>query len=87
MSILSLRILDKLDEHISPTTLVRLESRSALGHSLLLGAEAPGFTRLYRVAHLGIMEIIATILERKERDVDSTDYWVLNRVSVPVRFY
>jgi len=74
VKILALRLLDRFGEHISAyLLLLRYFQAPCWGQYIYSVPEDTGFTALHAVSFLGIVEIIATILERKEWDVNATD--------------
>jgi len=74
VKILALRLLDRFGEHISAyLLLLRYCQDKDLGHHIHWVREDTGFTALHAVSFLGIVEVVATILERKEWDVNATD--------------
>jgi len=73
VKILALRLLDRFDEHISARLLL-LHCRDVFSDPWFDGAEGPtGFTGLHGVAFLGIVEILAAVLDMKEWSVNATD--------------
>jgi len=68
---LALRLLDKFDEHISAPLLL-LHNRQYTMLSRVAGGPV-GFTGLHGVAFLGIVEIVATVLEMKEWNINAAD--------------
>ena len=71
---LALRLLDRFDEHISAQLLLlryNQGKRSGPHFSKLRGPI--GFTGLHGVAFLGIVEIVAVLLDVKELDVNAVD--------------
>jgi len=74
IKILALRLLDKFDEHISAQLI--LWHYDATGVHLLhfdFGKGPIGFTGLHGAAFLGIVDILAAVLEMKEWDVNARD--------------
>ena len=71
---LALRLLDRFDEHIS-TQLLLLHSNRDRGWAPYFRREGgpTGFTGLHGAAFLGIAEIVSTMLEMKEWDVNAYD--------------
>jgi len=71
---LALRLLDRFDEHISARLLLlRYESESILD-LYFEEAEGPiGFTGLHGVSFLGIVEIVGSVLEMKNWDLNQRD--------------
>ena len=73
VKILALRLLNKFDEHIS-AQLILLPYDRFLSIPRFCGKEGPiGFTGLHGAAFLGIVEILAAVLEMKEWDVNARD--------------
>ena len=72
--ILALRLLNRFDEHISAQLLLLHYNRTRGPGPYFHSARGPtGFTGLHAVAFLGIMEIVAPVLEMKEWDVNAVD--------------
>jgi len=71
---LALRLLDRFDEHISAQLLLlRYKQYNFLGPRFG-GAGGPvGFTGLHGVAYLGIVEVVAAVLEMREWDINASD--------------
>ena len=73
VKILALRLLSGFDEHIS-ARLMLLHCRDASSDPWFDGAERPtGFTGLHGVALLGIVEIVAAVLDMKEWNINAAD--------------
>ena len=72
---LALRLLDRFDEHISAQLLL-LEDRDYpfLDQYYYGTRRTLGFTGLHGVAFLGIVEMVAPLLEMKEWDVNAADF-------------
>jgi len=72
--ILALKLLDRFDKHVSAEQLLSrcCEDKGFGGYSFLTRGNTR-FTALNAVSFFGIVEIVATILERKECDVNATD--------------
>jgi len=74
VKILSLRLLDRLDEHISAQLQLLQNNRDHSNDLYFDGTGEPtGFTGLHGVAFLGIEEIMSAVLEMKEWDVNAFD--------------
>jgi len=74
VKILALRLLDRFDEHISTQLLLlHYNKRRGSGPSFSKELGPRGFTGLHGVAFLGIVEILAAVLEMKEWAVNATD--------------
>ena len=75
MKILALRLLDGFDKHISAQLmLLNYNNKSGFfGLGLFLKSGPKGFTGLHGAAFLGIVEILTTVFETKEWDVDASD--------------
>ena len=74
VKMLALRLLDRLGEHISAQLLLLHYSKDSGSGPFFSGAVGPsGFTGLHGVAFLGIAEMVASVLEMKEWDVNATD--------------
>ena len=72
--ILALRLLDRFDEHISAQLLLLHYKRDGHWCPNFNGARGPtGFTGLHGVAFLGIVEMVAAVLEIKKWDINATD--------------
>ena len=72
--ILALRLLDRFDEHISTQLLLLHSNRVRGGGRYFRGVGGPtGFTGLHGAAFLGIAEIVSTVLNMKEWDVNAYD--------------
>ena len=72
--ILALRLLDRFGEHISAQLLLLHYFKDGDWHPNWYWARGPmGFTGLHGVVFLGIMEMVAAVLEMKEWDVNATD--------------
>jgi len=73
--ILSLKLLDRFDKHISAQLLLRCNNGCTGPASLLSQAAGGpiGFTGLHGAAFLGISEIVTPLLEMRECDVNATD--------------
>ena len=70
---LALRLLDKFDEHIS-AQLISLRHNRSRDYIEFYSEYGPiGFTGLHGTAFLGIVEILAAVLEMKEWDVNAMD--------------
>ena len=71
---LALRLLDKFGEHISAQLLLLHYGKDSCSGPFFDSAGGPtGFTGLHGVAFLGIVEMVAPVLEMKEWDVNATD--------------
>jgi len=70
---LALRLLDGYDKHISSKLLLIHEGDWWWHRFKKYGNAAEGFTGLHGAAYLGIVEILGSLLEKKEWDVNSTD--------------
>ena len=69
---LALKLLDRFDEHISAELrLLSYEKSQSLYVSRFNGPE--GFTGLHGVAFLGIVDLVATVLEMKKWDINAVD--------------
>ena len=74
IKLLSLRLLDRFEEHISAQLLLLRYYRWAFKEPFYRGWGGPtGFTGLHGVAFLGIVEIAAAVLDMKEWDVNAAD--------------
>ena len=73
IKILALRLLDRFDEHISAQLLLRYSQNRCQGRWFDWWKGPTGFTGLYGVAFLGIVEIAAAVLDMKEWDANVTD--------------
>jgi len=74
VKILALRLLDKFDEHISAQLISLHYDTTLFFLPRLDSAKGPtGFTGLHGAAFLGIVEILAAVLEMKEWDVNAKD--------------
>ena len=72
--LLALKLLDKFNEHISTQSLLLHYDKTRSSGPRFNHWEGPtGFTGLHGVAFLGIVEIVAAVLEMKEWDVNSVD--------------
>jgi len=71
IKILALRLLNTFDEHISAPLLL-LHNRQYTMLNRVAGGPM-GFTGLHGVAFLGIVEIVAAVLEMKEWDINAAD--------------
>ena len=71
VKILSLRLLDIFDEHISAQLLLLRYSSDSLSFNENRGPK--GFTGLHGVAFLGIAEIVPAVLEMKKWDINAYD--------------
>ena len=73
VKILALRLLDRFDEHIS-AQLLSLYGRDVFLDPWFYGAEGPTrFTGLHGAAFLGIVEIVAAVLDVKGWDFNEAD--------------
>ena len=71
---LALKLLDRFDEHISAQLLLLHYNQTRSSGPYFDSARGPtGFTGLHGVIFLGIAEIVATVLKRKEWDVNAAD--------------
>ena len=74
VKILALRLLDRFGEHISAYLLLwRYYEERDWGLFFPCVRGGTGFTALHAVSFLGIAEVVATILERQEWNVNATD--------------
>jgi len=74
VKILSLRLLDRFDEHISAQLLLLHDDRDRGLGLYFNGERGPtGFTGLHGVAFLGIAEIVPAVLVMREWDVNECD--------------
>ena len=73
VKILALRLLDGFEKHISAQLMLRNYSEGELGSSLSLERGLRGFTGLHGAAFLGIVGLVAAVLEMKEWDVNAID--------------
>ena len=74
IKILALRLLGKFDEHISAQLLLLSYNEGrALGPYFHWAGGPVGFTGLHVTSFLGIVELVAGVLEMKEWDVNITD--------------
>jgi len=74
VKILALRLLDKFDEHISAQLMSLHYNETSDDHFPFNTSKGPvGFTGLHGAAFLGIVEILAAVLEMKEWDVNAKD--------------
>jgi len=72
VKILALRLLDKFDEHISAQLLLSQYKRCGHFQPHFNSEKGPiGFTGLHGTAFLGIVELLAAVLEMKEWDVNA----------------
>jgi len=74
VKILALRLLDKFDGHISAQLMLLHHNKTSDYRDPLNTLKGPvGFTGLHGAAFLGIVEILAAVLEMKEWDVNAKD--------------
>ena len=74
VKILALRLLNKFDEHISAQLILSPYNKIIFGQPYFNLEKGPmGFTGLHGAAFLGIVEILAAVLEMKEWDVNAED--------------
>ena len=74
VKILALRLLAKFDEHISTQLLLLRNSKDADSGPYFDGVGGPtGFTGLHGASFLGIVEVVADLLEIKEWNVNAVD--------------
>ena len=74
VKILALRLLYRFDQHISAQLLLLRYNKERRSGPYFNGGEGPtGFTGLHVVSFLGIVEIVAGVLEMKEWNVNATD--------------
>jgi len=74
VKILALRLLNRFDEHISSRLLLLCYNECELWNFYhLWGARPTGFTGLHGASFLGIVEILATLLEINEWDINAID--------------
>ena len=74
VKILALRLLDKFDGHISAQLMLLRHNKTRYLMSPFNTSKGPvGFTALHGAAFLGIVEILAAVLEIKEWDVNAKD--------------
>jgi len=74
IKILALKLLDRFDEHISAHLLLLHNWSWSFVVPYYSGATGPtGFTGLHGAAFLGIVEIVAAVLDMKEWDVNAAD--------------
>ena len=72
---LTLRLLDRFDNHISAQLLLLHHNQDTDKVQYIGGVRGPvGFTGLHGAAFLGITEIVSTVLEMKECNVNAADY-------------
>ena len=72
--VLALRLLDRFDEHISAPLLLEHYNRTGGSGPYFYSMIGPkGFTGLLGVALLGIVEIVAAVLDMREWDVNAAD--------------
>ena len=87
MAILALRLLDGFDKHISAQLMLLHWNKDRGSRPYFYWRTGPtGFTGLHAVAFLGIVGIVATVLEMQEWNLDATDSlgssaltWAANR--------
>ena len=74
VKILALRLLYRFDQHISAQLLLLRYNKERRSGPYFNSGEGPtGFTGLHVVSFLGIVEIVAGVLEMKEWNVNATD--------------
>ena len=74
VKMLALRLLGKFDEHISAQLLLlRYNKKTGWGPYFHWGGGPTGFTGLHVASFLGIVELVAGVLEMREWDVNITD--------------
>jgi len=74
VKILALRLLARFDEHIAAQLLLLRNSKDTDSGPYFDGVGGPtGFTGLHGASFLGIVEVVADLLEIKEWDVDAVD--------------
>jgi len=73
VKLLALKLLDRFDEHISAHLLLLRYNQTKNSGPYFSSAGPVGFTGLHAVAFLGIVEIVAAVLEMKEWDVNAAD--------------
>ena len=73
--ILALRLLDRFDEHISAQLLLLKHEKWGFFGPKVRGVEGRvGFTGLHGGAYLGMVDVVATIMEMKNSDANASDF-------------
>ena len=74
VKLLALKLLDSFDQHISAQLLLLRYNKNRRSGPYFNAGEGPrGFTGLHVVSFLGIVEIVAGVLEMREWNVNATD--------------
>jgi len=75
VKLLSLRLLDKFDEHISAQLLLlRYHEERGWGPCFNGEGGPPGLTGLHAVASIGVMDLVGALLEMEGLDINATDW-------------
>jgi len=75
VKVLTLRLLDRFDEHISAQLLLLNSNNGSRSGPYFFSRSGPReFTGLQGIAFFGIAEIVSALSQMKEWDVNATDY-------------
>ena len=71
---LALRLLERFDRHVSAQLLLMHYNEDPFSDTYFTGVGGPtGFTGLHGLAYLGIVELVAAVLEKNEWDIKAID--------------